>query len=620
MHILCPFATLDYAINKYAHAFQGLAAHDAAVEEKEAAEDPADAVAAVTGAEASEEALPEPTGQYTGEDLVYAAENDDVETIKLLVKVEQIDVNYCREDTYGALHMAAFAGHANAVTALLELGADPMLLAELDGTALMCAAQSGYVNAVEALLQVPADASALTAQDQSRISTMLSATMSTGETALYLAAQNGMADVVAKLLEILTLVNSQQVVNLTAESGATAVSVASSQGQVEALEALCKYKPHIDLSIPLETGETPLHLACSMGNKKCLEVLVKAKADPNCSRPGIAGHQGLLAHEVSPLWWAAFYDQIENVRLLMHAGATPDISPELKWRGYTEAMVASLAGDFDTLKVMFESDQLPSLVATNADGETVEDILRIVHQLTLDEALAVDLYANDVLPEELRDRTALDEMTESAYNTCDIDGDAVVDWTEFRDYFTAFGLKTVYGPKFQQLLELQFMRMDKNGDWVIELNEFADCFEKLLRLYHYKLNAIQKEGKTVVSVQDLIEHAKCCGTITVADPAVSAQQLLDAAAEEDVATVIRLVVRCGVDPNTAETLADGSVGEKTALCEACKAGSSDVVQALLALGASAYLEVASSNTEDTLLHLAAASGKPDIVKMLLVRV
>ena len=312
---------------------------------------------------------------------------------------------------------------------------------------------------------------------------MITATTVTGKTALFLGAENGRSDVVLRLLEVMTMAGVPQTVNAICETtGATALSIATSKGYTSTLQHLCNYTPHVDLDLPLHSGETPVFLACAANNLNKLKVLLDAKADPNRSRhPPSHQHQHQHQHdnefvdfEMTPLWSAVYHDQLDCVRMLVNADALPDQNPDRKWNGYTEGMIAALAGDFDTLNVLFKGRHPPSQTATNRDGETIEYILQTVHQLTLEEAFDADIYTQDVLPADLRDKRAFAKLAKRTYDMCDVNGDGVMDYDEYREFFVEFGLKRAYGPKFQDLLQLHFMRMDVNGQSVIEKR-----FEKL---------------------------------------------------------------------------------------------------------------------------------------------
>ena len=91
-----------------------------------------------------------------GKALIYAAINDDIEMVKLLLKkCPDTDINY-RNDYWGntALTAAAQKGHTNIVKLLLKSGADADIEDKDGETAFTLAAQNGYTKIVKLLKQI----------------------------------------------------------------------------------------------------------------------------------------------------------------------------------------------------------------------------------------------------------------------------------------------------------------------------------------------------------------------------------------------------------------------------------------------------------------------------------
>eukprot|EP00741_Cyanophora_paradoxa_P000389 tig00000404_g380.t1 len=123
-----------------------------------------------------------------GLDLHGAARAGDVDRIKELVTDENTEINARDKLNRTALHMAAWAGKAEAVKALLQAGADVNAKAADDVTPLMFASQGGHAGAVAAIAD----------DKRSQINAQNSKTK---QTALHLAAMKGHLEVIQILLK-----------------------------------------------------------------------------------------------------------------------------------------------------------------------------------------------------------------------------------------------------------------------------------------------------------------------------------------------------------------------------------------------------------------------------------
>ncbi|KAF1330414.1 Serine/threonine-protein phosphatase 6 regulatory ankyrin repeat subunit, partial [Globisporangium splendens] len=98
-----------------------------------------------------------------------------------------------------------------------------------------------------------------------------------GTTPLYIAAQEGHVEIVAKMLRAEASVN----VSMTA-SGATLLYLAARDGHTEVASALLKN--NVSVNIARSGGVTPLHLAANNGFVEVATLLLESGADPGLPR------------------------------------------------------------------------------------------------------------------------------------------------------------------------------------------------------------------------------------------------------------------------------------------------------------------------------------------------
>merc|ERR1719421_1487739 len=135
------------------------------------------------------------------------------------------------------LHVAARTGDVDAMTQLLDGGAEVDRANQDGATPLYVACQNGHVDAARLLLDKGADV------DQSR----------NGVTLLFLACQNGHVDVAQLLLERSAEVDRAQ------ENGTTPLFVACQLGHVDAARLLLEKGAEVDRAT--NWGATPLSIA-----------------------------------------------------------------------------------------------------------------------------------------------------------------------------------------------------------------------------------------------------------------------------------------------------------------------------------------------------------------------
>jgi len=165
------------------------------------------------------------------------------------------------------------------------------------------AAMHGDVATVRALLRDGAD---------------VNAPQGDGMTALHWAAQNGDAD----LLEVL-LYAGASVTSTTRLGGYTPLHLAARAGQSETVAGLLAAGS--DAARYTDTGVTALHLAAEAGSAAAVSELIEAGVEVDVRDQGA---------ERTPLMFAAAYNRIDAMRVLLDAGA--DVSAQTRVIDYVE--------------------------------------------------------------------------------------------------------------------------------------------------------------------------------------------------------------------------------------------------------------------------------------------
>jgi len=191
-------------------------------------------------------------------DLLLAAIRGDVEAVSALLD-KGADVNVRHEDGWNGLMLAAVNGHSPVVQALLDKGANVDAKENLMGqTALIWAVKGGHTATIKSLLKAGAN---VNARDKF------------GGTALTRAASNGQSEIVKTLLEAGADINAREY------DGDTALIEATGEGYLEIIQELLKAGASVndkDLD-----GRTLLMIAAMTGTDKAVKVLLDAGADIN---------------------------------------------------------------------------------------------------------------------------------------------------------------------------------------------------------------------------------------------------------------------------------------------------------------------------------------------------
>lgn len=140
----------------------------------------------------------------------------------------------------------------------------------------------------------------------------------------YAALRNNLTDLRA-------LLNAGASVDLQAKEGWTPLFLAAQGGHAEVIAALLKVGAAVDLQTT--TGAGPLHIATEKGQMAALAALLDGGAD-------LELHSEQAQGALTPLSHAAFFGQVEVVKVLLAAGA----NHSAKCRGKTAHEWALSAG------------------------------------------------------------------------------------------------------------------------------------------------------------------------------------------------------------------------------------------------------------------------------------
>ncbi|MEO8129762.1 MAG: ankyrin repeat domain-containing protein [Bryobacteraceae bacterium] len=238
--------------------------------------------------------------------LADAAKNMDRPAIRALLEQQHVDVNARQLDGTSALDWAAEQDDLETARLLVKAGADVKAANRYGVTALSLACTNGNAAIVELLLNAGADANTI---------------LPGGETALMTAARTGKVNAVKVLLEHGADVNATESV-----FGQTALMWAAAEGNTAAVEALLKGGANLHAST--KSGFTPLLFAAREGRIGVVKALLQAGADVNetvhSSAKKAGGVQGPPADGTSAMLLAVSNCHFELASVMLDAGADPN--------------------------------------------------------------------------------------------------------------------------------------------------------------------------------------------------------------------------------------------------------------------------------------------------------
>ncbi|KAH0560697.1 hypothetical protein KQX54_007126 [Cotesia glomerata] len=255
-------------------------------------------------------------------ELHLSAARGDAKRLQVLLDSGRVHVDCKDKDGTTPLILAAAGGHIEAVTELLQQGADPNAKRLTGTTSLFFAAQGGFVDIVTLLIEHGA---------------IVDSCSIDGGTPLFVACQCGHLEVVLELIERGANVNAHM------KDGATALFIAAQNGHIRILDILLSQGAKTDAA--RTDGATPLWIAAQMGHDHVVRRLLKAGAKVDATRHDGAtplfkaahkGHTavigellkyrpslGILPNGESPLHAAALTGHMTVARQLVGAGADP---------------------------------------------------------------------------------------------------------------------------------------------------------------------------------------------------------------------------------------------------------------------------------------------------------
>ena len=277
-----------------------------------------------------------PLAGFGGSEVADAAANKDFATVKNLI-AQKSDVNGTRADGSTALHWAVYWDNAEAVDLLLKSGADTKAANRLNATPLYIAAENGNAAMVQKLLAGGADPN--------------QTVLSQSETPLMFAARSGNVDSVKALLDKGAQVDATEKLR-----GSTALMWAAEQAHPEVLKLLLARgaKPDAKTNVAVAVGRGGGGNGKNKGKAAPEAPVAAAKAkapidddDPDAfARPPAGGNGAITA-----LILATREGSLESMKVLLDGGAPIN---QQSANGNTALIVAAMNGNAEAINFLLE--------------------------------------------------------------------------------------------------------------------------------------------------------------------------------------------------------------------------------------------------------------------------
>lgn len=296
--------------------------------------------------------------------LYLAAQEGRLEMVNLLLS-NGAHVNALYKGEFSAIYIAAQKGHLEVVQCLVRRGANINIqVGENNGFPLYIAMQEKHTAVVIFLLEQKANIklkyagfsplyigtnknhldgvkALLVHCKKNSINPDINKSDGDGSTPLYLAVQDGHADMVQLLLE--------SGANIECEflGGYTPLYVAAQNGHLKVIEILCQYKPNYNRLSP--NGSTALYVAAQNGHMEVVSLLCKQAA---CNIGTV------FSDGYTPLYVACQKGFLPIVKMLLEHGANINYQTRKK---ATPLYAAAQKGFKDVVAVLLESGANPNL-------------------------------------------------------------------------------------------------------------------------------------------------------------------------------------------------------------------------------------------------------------------
>lgn len=282
--------------------------------------------------------------------LHWAALNDDLATLEVLLYAGAAIRPLTRVGGYSPLHLAARSGHPAIVAALLEAGADPNFWTDTGVTPLHFAAQANDAESVRALVEHGAD---INARDEFR-----------GRTPLVFAAGRDATGAVKALLELGA--DPSITTDLKDYTAAEQRDRDDRARRARIRAAESGEEPRGDPRFPPQAQPQPD--TASADSTKAEEEVEEEKEEEK--EPPVKALSSIEQIGVqggfTPLHYAARQGHIKTAEILLENGA--DIDHLSAGDNSSPLLVAVINGNYDLAKVLLERGADPNLVSDDGVG------------------------------------------------------------------------------------------------------------------------------------------------------------------------------------------------------------------------------------------------------------
>ncbi len=313
-----------------------------------------------------------------GKDIITAASTGQHDRLLSLLSLSRSNINELDELTGdNALIRAVYSGQSGSANILIKNGIDVNHRNRSGQSALHVASDLGLYDVVEALIKAGAT---INSRDNSGNSPIIYASVSPNAKVVDLLNKNGAN------------------VNDTNSIGETPLLIAATLGNTETIKTLISNGAKLNT---VDTNSnTPLIKAVEQGNKESIELLLDLGADPN-----VSNNNGY-----TPLHVAMDTNNLNIMELLLESGANIDVKNN---DGNTPLMIATKKGNYDLVNFLLNYN--PDLNITNSKGHSVfilarnDDSARIANRLLaalrVSDEINTTLYkyvgSNDILNVEI---------------------------------------------------------------------------------------------------------------------------------------------------------------------------------------------------------------------------